>query len=55
MFREACPERSRRAQHDSAIREVRSHDDRTPQRLTFSGARGLQRPAPGRAGFGYDE
>jgi hypothetical protein len=54
MFREACPERSRRAQHDSAICEVRSHDDRTLQRLTFNGARGLQRPAPGPAGFEYD-
>ena len=54
MFREACPEQSRRAQHDSAICEVRSHDDRTLQRLTFNGARGLQRPDPGRAGFGYD-
>jgi hypothetical protein len=42
------------AQHDSAICEVRSHDDRTPQRLTFSGGRFLPRPAPGRAGFGYD-
>ena len=54
MFREACPEQSRRAQHDSAICEVRSHDDRTLQRLTFNGARGLQRLVPGRAEFGYD-